>query len=318
MQSSAPPPEPRSAAGVSVVIPSHLGRERLPVALRSLARQTLDRSLLEVVVALNGPADGSRAVVDRFRGDHPGIALTVVELPEPGASAARNAALGEVTRAHVAFLDDDDWLSPAYLEILLRHARPGIVPVGQIVDVTPAGRANPDTAVNQQILPFTSQTVAVDAVPRALGLNACKLVPAAAAKATRYDTELRSGVDVVYFATLLAHYAFDLFICPVDSGPAFANAVYYRLLRPDSMSRREQTFEFSVVGRLEVVARLDRLLPLCDDHRGRVLMSSINAQTGFIKRYLAEHPDDRARVLATAERYALVSLPPARLDRLTR
>jgi glycosyltransferase involved in cell wall biosynthesis len=301
-----------------VIIPSHLGGDRIPICLRSLARQTLDQSLFEVIVALNGPSDGTRDVLERFRLHHPGISLTITELAEAGASAARNAAIALACREHTTFLDDDDSFSPAYLETLLAHTRAGIVPFGQIVDIAAGGRAEPDNPINRQTIPYTGQTVSPHLVPRALGFNACKLLPTRAVQSVKYDTSLRSGVDVVYFGTLLAHHHFDLFICPVDSGPDAANAVYYRLLRPNSMSRREETFEFSVIGRLDVISRLDPLLRLCDDDRRRVLMSSINAQVGFIGRYLATHAGERDQVLRAAAGYELASLPPDRLDRLTR
>lgn len=296
--------------GASVIVPSFRGRDRIETCLRSLAAQTLAPDRFEVIVVLNGPPDGTRRLLDQFRSTHPKLDVRVLELPEPGTSRARNAGIAAATRQHSTFVDDDDSVSPGYLKTLLAHARPRVVPFAQIVNVDEAGRTDPETTINVQTLPFTGQVVHPALVPRAVGFNACKLVPTDVIKRVHYDADLQSGIDVAFFMTLLARYDFRIFVCPVASGPGAENAVYYRLLRPNSMSRRETSFEFSVIGRMEVISRLDRLARACpDERRRRVLRLSISAQASFVNRYLADHPDQLERVLRTIDSYQITDFP---------
>lgn len=303
-------PEPELPAGVTVIVPSFRGRDHITTCMRSLAAQTLDTARFEVIVVLNGPDDGTGALLDRFRRRHPALRLRVLRSAEPGASRARNTALAVAAHRLTAFVDHDDAVSPGYLDVLLAHARPGVIPFAQIVDVTADGGMEPANPINLQALPFAGQTVPPGRVPRALGFNACKLIPTALARSIGYDVHLTSGVDVVFFMQVLARQDFQVHVCPIDDGPSARNAVYYRLLRPNSMSRRDMTFEFSVRDRLEVISRVDALLPgLPDEPRRRVLQSTISAQAGFIDRYLGAHPAETDRVLETIASYRLTDFP---------
>lgn len=295
--------------GVSVVIPSFRGRKRIGACLNSLASQTLDSELFEVIIVLNGPSDGTRAVLERAITRYPDLDLKILEIAEVGAAHARNAGISAATRQHITFIDDDDTVSPAYLEILLAHARPGVVPFAQIVDISESGRVESATPINIQTIPYAGKTVHPVFVPRAVGFNACKLLPTEVVKKFSYDTSLTSGVDVVFFMTLLANYDFLLHVCPVENGPDAANAIYYRFRRPNSMSRRKPSFDFSVLGRLEVITRITSLMPLCDERRRRVLTSTISSQVGFINRYLAAYPDDLTRVLEAIDSYRIEDFP---------
>jgi hypothetical protein len=303
--------------GVSVIVPSYRGRDRLEGCLRSLAAQTLENGLFETVVVLNGPSDGSGAVIDRCRRAYPSLDITVLRLAEPGTSNARNAGIAAATRAYVAFVDDDDSVSPGYLETLLAHAVATVVPFGQIVNVDPAGRLEVDNAINRQTIRYAGRTVHPDQIPRALGFNACKLIPTRWARNVAYDAALDSGVDVVYFMALLAHVDLRIHVCSVDSGPDAKNAVYYRLMRPNSMSRRAVSFEFDVIGRLEVISRVDGLLSLCDERRRRVLLSTMSAQAGFIDRYLETNPGDADRVLDAIRSYGIEDFPYRSVPRVS-
>src|SRR5690606_24175760 len=229
---SADPGSEHLRAGVSVIVPSHQGALRLTDCLRSLAAQTLDPDLFEVVVVLNGEPDGSRSVVDRFREGHRDLTVRVLELASPGVSLALNTGLAAATRRYATVVDDDDTVSPGYLETLLSVAAAGRIPLGQVVDVHDGGRIEAANPVNNQIVRYAGRTVHPDRVPRALGLNAGKLVPTAWARAVGYDTALASGSDVVFFMALLARYDFRVAVCPIDGAPGAPNAVYYRRVRP--------------------------------------------------------------------------------------
>ena len=102
---------------VSIVIPCYNQGRFLPEALESVRRQTYPHT--EIVVVDDGSTDETAAVA------HAAPDVTCVVQRNLGASAARNAGLGESRGEHVIFLDADDRLLPdaiaAGVESLGRH-----------------------------------------------------------------------------------------------------------------------------------------------------------------------------------------------------
>src|SRR5699024_11706492 len=105
------------APGISVVLPSYKGIDFLPRVLSSLAKQTLNTNLFEVVLVLNGPGDGSFNLVEDFRSNNPSLEIKVVQSSQPGASRARNIGLSSVSRQYITFVDVDDELELEYLDV---------------------------------------------------------------------------------------------------------------------------------------------------------------------------------------------------------
>jgi GT2 family glycosyltransferase len=117
------PPRRGRLPSVALVIAAHneehVMRERLENAL------ALDypRELLEVVVSLDGPTDGTRAVAEAFadRG------VSVIEHPRGGKIAAQNAAVRHTSAEVAAFSDANSMWEPDALRRLVVHlADPGV------------------------------------------------------------------------------------------------------------------------------------------------------------------------------------------------
>jgi GT2 family glycosyltransferase len=95
---------------ISVVVCTHNGSEKLPIALRSLTRQTLAPSQYEVIVVDDGSSDDSVRVAREH-------AVRALRLPaNAGLAAARNAGIAAAHSDLIAFTDDDcevaaDWLA---------------------------------------------------------------------------------------------------------------------------------------------------------------------------------------------------------------
>jgi glycosyltransferase involved in cell wall biosynthesis len=100
---------------ISVVVCTFNRAQLLKGALESLCRQTLDRSLHEIIVVDNNSSDNTYEVVLGF--DHFGSVRYCSE-PRQGLSHARNRGWHEARGEYVGYLDDDckaptDWLSVA-------------------------------------------------------------------------------------------------------------------------------------------------------------------------------------------------------------
>jgi glycosyltransferase involved in cell wall biosynthesis len=128
---------------VSVVVPT---RDRRPNLARALSGVQAQRFRdFEVLVVEDGSVDGTAAWL---RSRWPTVQMLVMERPS-GAAAARNRALEHARGELVAFLDDDDFWRPSYLEaqVELLDANPTVdLSYADHVEIGPAGREfRPDT-----------------------------------------------------------------------------------------------------------------------------------------------------------------------------
>ena len=95
---------------ITVVVPVYNAEAYLSGCLRSLARQTIRRGELEVLLVNDGSTDGSEAVCRRWCKKYRWMRL--INRPNGGPSAARNEGIRQATGRYLMYLDADDSLSP--------------------------------------------------------------------------------------------------------------------------------------------------------------------------------------------------------------
>jgi glycosyltransferase involved in cell wall biosynthesis/peptidoglycan/xylan/chitin deacetylase (PgdA/CDA1 family) len=100
----------------SVVVPTFQRRELVLECVHSLARQRFEQPW-EIVVVVDGSTDGTAEALGRLRLK---VSLKIVEQPNRGLSAARNAGAAVAGGELVLFLDDDMEADP---EMLAEHDR---------------------------------------------------------------------------------------------------------------------------------------------------------------------------------------------------
>ena len=108
---------------VSIVIPTFRRPELLRLAVESCLKQTNELRLrCEIVVVDNSPEESARPMVEKFAKVST-LPITYVSAPKPNISLARNAGLERSRAPLVAFLDDDEQASPAWLDHMVRVQR---------------------------------------------------------------------------------------------------------------------------------------------------------------------------------------------------
>lgn len=93
---------------VSVVIPVYNGEAFVGQAIESVLAQTWPN--VELIVVNDGSTDRSAEVIGRYRDR-----LVLVQQPNQGVAAARNAGMSRAHGEFVALLDQDDWWRPEKL-----------------------------------------------------------------------------------------------------------------------------------------------------------------------------------------------------------
>ena len=289
-----------ASPSLTVIVPTHKGVERLPNLLRSLDAQTLERSRFEVVFVQNGPDDGSLELLEDWAATSD-IATRILSLPEPGAGRARNVGLANARCDVVTFVDDDDWVEPRYFEAGLASSANDAVVFMPIKDSKDGKTSQANSINTRRAMISGSVSLLVDS-PWVLGFNACKFIPATVLRNYRYNGDLKSGEDVAFFANLLRHRQLQL-VVPIASD----DAAYIRQVRTDSVSRRAESFNFSVEERLDVIQALQRI-ELPEEHL-KARTSLERAQFSFVADYLAKHPEDLNRAVDLAVARGLTGLP---------
>lgn len=280
--------------GVSVIIPSCKGAGTIRKCLDSLALQTLTKKDFEVIVILNGEYDGTENILSKFKNENPEINLLIIRNELVGAGAARNHGLSLATRKFVTFIDDDDFVSKGFLQGLLAHSIHSDIVISNIKDFNDFGFF--ESSINQQIdKAVIDGQVKYESITSAITLNACKLVPTGIAKSIQYSNQLKSGEDVVYFTKLVSLFKPCFSIVNKEN-----DAIYYRRVKDNSVSRQPKSFEFNVKQRLEVVVELEKILS--NDEMKAFIIGKVNSQLGFVNRYLLENPGEWVKFKDFAER----------------
>lgn len=286
--------------GVSVIVPSYNGADYLPQILSSLASQSLDTKMFEILVVLNGPDDGSKRHLEDCRADFPELNLKVVESSISGASRARNIGLSFVTHEYVTFLDVDDEVEEGYLSRAFELAESDTCVLMPIVDIVNNERVV-SNSLNVRIVALSGSTQLVRSHAWILGFNACKIVPTQILKNFRYPEHLKSGEDVAFFAQLLL--AEDL---KVTVPKNLESSAYLRHIRDDSISRQNQSFDFNVRQRLECISAIASIN--VSQYAEKARDSLVNSQFSIIDEYLTDHPDEAESAIEAAISLRLTGL----------
>jgi hypothetical protein len=290
---------------VSVIVATCRGGATVAGCLESLARQTLPPDRFEIVAVQNGEPDDTALVLDRFAAAHPAVALRRVETRAAGLALARNLGLDVARGRYVTFVDDDDWVSPEYLEVLLANSAPSVAGLAQLAEVHPgSARATLDTAQTRWQLAQRGDTVPAHQLPSALGIAVLKMIDTALARAIRFDETIVVSEDVDFWARVHAATLLEFRVCPVE-----AHAVYYRRVRPGSLGRQTPSFTFSVEQRLEIIERLERVrLSSGLAEVAQATRQLERGQASTTNRFLLASPGDYRRTLAAYRRRAPADL----------
>lgn len=110
---------------ITVIIPTYKPQDYLWECLNSLIEQTLPKNDFEIILVLNGCVEPWKNQIDNYINDKmKGININFINIERGGVSNARNVALEIASGEYITFIDDDDYVSPTYLESLLQLSTP--------------------------------------------------------------------------------------------------------------------------------------------------------------------------------------------------
>lgn len=113
----------------TIIIPTYQPGEYIYECLDSITKQTLPAAVFETIIILNGPKEPYYTQIKEYIDKHDSHNFTFIYTDVPGVSNARNIGLDNAKGEYITFVDDDDIISPEYLEELLAVSSPTCVGV---------------------------------------------------------------------------------------------------------------------------------------------------------------------------------------------
>lgn len=108
---------------VSVIIPTYKPKEYLWECLDSLLIQTFSKEKFEVILVLNGCDEPYKSAVEKYISTKmQGMNINFINTGQGGVSNARNLGMTVARGEYITFIDDDDYISPSYLQDLFNIA----------------------------------------------------------------------------------------------------------------------------------------------------------------------------------------------------
>ena len=230
-----------------MIIPTYRPQAYIWECLLSLATQTLPKNLYEIIIVLNGCNEPFHSQIQQYIIDYlPAHQVQLIQTDTGGVSNARNLGLDAAKGDYITFIDDDDYISPTYLEEFCTLADENTIVLAYPYAFND-GEPNIQlpyriTNAYDYCIKYNCQTIASKA--RKFFSGPCmKLIPVSCIQDRRFDTRFRNGEDSLFMFLISDKFKILTFTSK--------NAIYYRRYRMGSAS-----FSLNFFQRLKNFIRL--------------------------------------------------------------
>lgn len=220
---------------ISVITPSYKPEDYIWECLDSLYNQTLDKSEFEVIVVLNGCNEPWQNDILTWIKGHPSLNVSFIQTDQGGVSNARNIGIDHAKGEYMAFIDDDDYVSPSYLEELLALSSPGSVALTDSIYFADETRTMDYNNIHHKeyVRLKDSDNPSLYQSRRFFNGPVMKLIHKDIIGTRRFDTRFANGEDSLFMA-LISDRIKSCRFCSSD-------AVYYRRIRINSATTKKRS-----------------------------------------------------------------------------
>ncbi len=223
---------------VSVIIPSYHPNEYTLECLDALKRQSLSPELFEVLVVLNGEREPYESFLQQALPCNGRLLYS----PVASACSSRNMGLDYAQGDYICFIDDDDPVSPTYLEELLENARPDVVSLSNCLNLYDDGHTE-NNVFSMEFERCANKGEQHFTRPKKMFSGPCmKMIHRDIIGSRRFDLRFPSGQD----ALLMFEISDRMNLVKFTSN----NAVYYYRQRSGSLHRMSDLKRISKYSRL--------------------------------------------------------------------
>lgn len=220
---------------ISVIVPTYRPQGYLWECLDSVYNQTFAKPDYELVLVLNGCDEPFHSQIEDWLDNHSDLQVQFFQTDEGGVSNARNIALDNARGEYITFIDDDDLVSPMYLQELYEKATPDTVSLcypyafndGKIERQLPYSITNTyNYCIEHECNKLASRGRKYFSGP------CMKLIPMSFILDRRFDVRFKNGEDCI-FMFLISDKIKNIVYTSKD-------AIYYRRYRENSAVTRKR------------------------------------------------------------------------------
>lgn len=221
---------------ISIIIPTYKPQSYIEECLLSLENQSLDKTLYEVIIVLNGEKEPYYSYIKSFI-SHLTLRIQLLYTSLASVSNARNIAIQSSQGSHICFIDDDDYVSEVYLEELFKIASKNIVPLTNIQ----AFEIKDNHFIKKQYYisevynklykPF--KTYNILQIKSYMSVPVLKLIPKSSIGTSRFNLKFKNGEDSIFMFLISKNLNKFQFTTPT--------AIYYRRIRTGSAVTTHKT-----------------------------------------------------------------------------
>ncbi len=211
---------------ISIIVPTYKPQSYIWECLASIRDQTFPKEDYELILVLNGCKEPYYTQIKNYINQNLlGYNINFIQTDIGGVSNARNIALDEVKGEYVTFIDDDDYISPKYLEGLYEKATPGKVTVARAIGFKDETRDIVKLFPSKELyeVQSTKSNLNIMEIRRRLNGPCSKLIHETLINNRRFNIEYKNGEDSLFcflISDKMKNFAY-----------ASENAIYYRRYR---------------------------------------------------------------------------------------
>lgn len=222
---------------ISVIIPTYKPQSYIWECLDSLKNQTFAKERFEIILVLNGCRDPYFSHIQEYiKNNLQGYNVNFMQTDQGGVSNARNIALEVAKGEYLTFIDDDDYVSPCYLEKLYEAATPDIVSISNAEAFMDGDlRDNFSFTLNRVYKDRAPYGIQPLSMARKFFSGPCmKLIPKSFIHDKRFDIRFKNGEDCIFMFLISDKIKSVNFTSD--------NAIYYRRYRNNSAVTIKRSF----------------------------------------------------------------------------
>lgn len=229
-----------STITISVITPIYRPEDFIYEYFDSLNRQTLDKSLFEVILVLNGPKDPYYDMINSYKKRYLNdLNIQIYYHEQRGIVPATNLGIDKAQGKYITFIDCDDYISEKFLESLYEYRNPNIIVLSNGLSVNEkTNDISYNTVVHQTFLSLSTNDKLMNVleVRKLTNSAARKLIPINIIGDVRMENI--HGFDSLFmFQIAKKHIKFRL---------SSNDAIYYTRIRNSSVSRRKRSLSFLI------------------------------------------------------------------------
>ena len=233
---------------ISVIVPTYKPQAYLWECLDSIYHQTFSKNDYELILVLNGCNEPYNTQIKTWLSKHDDLQVQFFQTYEGGVSNARNIALDNVKGEYITFVDDDDFVSPSFLEELYGKVTPNTVSLCYPYAFKDNDISNQlsYTVTDAYNYCIEKNCIHFSSMARKYFSGPCmKLIPMSFIHNRRYDKRFKIGEDSLFM----------FLISDKIDKVAFTSkeAVYYRRYRGESASFAYRTAKEQIVNNLQLI-----------------------------------------------------------------